>query len=265
VHPMPARIDIYSLSAKPIEPRFEKVSLGHATGFTWAAEDEVYLITNWHVVTGRSPTTGKHLHSQNAEPDRLIVEFDLRDPIGSRGPMELPLYNRKDGDPMWLEHPMARGIDVVAIPLPALPGAYPHPINLMLTSPMAISVSLDAFIIGYPFGISTGPFPIWKRASIASEPEVLVNREHYFFVDSASRQGMSGAPVIARAWGLYQAEGGDQGGDPGAHNKFLGIYSGRMGAEDELQAQLGRVWHGRLIDGIIKGRRRGSHPWTSRQ
>jgi hypothetical protein len=91
----------------------------------------------------------------------------------------VPLYDAEDGNPLWLEHPMRKGIDVVAIALPPLPGAYPHPINLMPTSPMAIAVGADAFIIGYPFGISTGPFPIWKRAvspvnpSSASEANII--------------------------------------------------------------------------------------------
>lgn len=30
---------------------------------------------------------------------------------------------------------------------------------------------MGTFVIGYPFGLQTGGiFPIWKRASIASEP-----------------------------------------------------------------------------------------------
>ena len=124
-----------------------------------------------------------------------------------------------------------------------------------------MAVGIDAFIIGYPFGISTGSFPIWKRASIASEPEIPIDGWPYFLVDSASREGMSGAPVIARSWGSAQLEYGDHVTTPGVHSRFLGIYSSRIGANDELRAQLGHVWHGKVIGEIIAGQRRGSQPW----
>jgi hypothetical protein len=252
-------IDLYSLSAKPIEVRFRDQMLGSATAFTWSTEIAVYLITNWHVVSGINPISGQHLSSTGAEPDHLVVQMDLVDPIGSRGPFELQLYGA-DGRPAWLEHPHRKGIDVVAIKLPAMPGAYPHPVNFMPTSPMAIGAGSEAFIIGYPFGNRTGPFPIWKRASIASEPEIPVEGLPYFFVDSASRTGMSGSPVIARTWGLFQEKDGTQTGAPGAHSRFIGVYSSRI-SDDETKAQVGRVWHGKVIEEIIAGERRGSFPW----
>jgi hypothetical protein len=257
-------IDIYSLAAKPVEMRFGDTLVGRGTAFTWATADQAFLVTNWHVISGINPITGKHLHKESAEPDHLVVEFDLRDPMGSRGPLRLPLYGG-DGDPLWLEHPLAKGIDVVALQLPPLPGAHPHPINMMPTTPMAVGIGQDAFIIGYPFGLRTGQFPIWKRASIASELEVHIRDQHFFFVDSASREGMSGAPVIARTAGHFVAMNGDSVLSPGPHNRFLGVYAGRIGADDEQKVQLGRVWHAELIEQIIAGNRRGSHPWAYSQ
>lgn len=258
---MPIAIDQYSLAAKPIEACFQDTSLGTASAFTWATSEDIYLVTNWHVVTGLNPITGKHLSDMGSEPDRLIVQIDLRDPVGSRGPFELPLYD-SDGHPVWLEHSMATGIDVVAIKLPPLPGVYPHPINLMPERPMRVAVGSDAFILGYPFGISTGAFPIWKRASVASEPEMAIGGKPFFYVDTASRKGMSGAPVSARTWGFYQHDfDNGQTGMPGAHSRLIGIYASRLGADDELQAQLGRVWRASLIEEIITKGRRGFPPW----
>lgn len=33
--------------------------------------------------------------------------------------------------------------------------------------------------------------------------------------------------------------------------EFIGVYSGRIGADDEFKAQLGKVWKKRVIDEII--------------
>ena len=143
---MPPTVDIYSLAAKPIEMFFNNVSLGIASSFTWTTSELVYLVTNWHNITGINPITGEHLHSQGGEPNRLVVQIDLADYRGGRGPIDVALYD-KQGRPVWLEHPLRQGIDVVAILLPGMPGGVPHPVNLMPTDPMAVHVGMDAFII----------------------------------------------------------------------------------------------------------------------
>jgi hypothetical protein len=33
--------------------------------------------------------------------------------------------------------------------------------------------------------------------------------------------------------------------------RFIGVYSGRLGGDDEFAAQLGRVWKRQLIDEVI--------------
>ena len=48
-------IDQFSLTTTPIEQFFNKTELGTATGFVWTIGGEYYLITNWHVVTSRTP------------------------------------------------------------------------------------------------------------------------------------------------------------------------------------------------------------------
>jgi hypothetical protein len=72
------------------------------------------------------------------------------------------------GEPLWLEHPLARGVDVVALPLAQMPGAVLYSINEFPQADMMVAVGMEAFILGYPLGIGGGVFSIWKRASIAS-------------------------------------------------------------------------------------------------
>lgn len=144
-----------------------------------------------------------------------------------------------------------RGIDVVALPLPEMPDVALYPINEMDDAPKLVAIGIDAFILGYPFGIAASTFPIWKRASIASEPHFSIDDQPCFYVDTASRPGMSGSPVILRSWGGFQTNKGGMVTGPGAATRFIGVYSGRIVAKNLLQAQLGIVWRAEVVDRII--------------
>jgi hypothetical protein len=70
---------------------------------------------------------------------------------------------------------------------------------------LEVCAGMDCFILGFPENlIGAANTPIWKRASIASEPY----QQFPYYVDSATRKGMSGAPVIARHTGIFGIKGG---------------------------------------------------------
>ena len=105
----------------------------------------------------------------------------------------------------------------------------------------------------FPFGKQTGYIPIWKKASVASEPELDVENLPYFFADTATRTGMSGSPVV-----LYKDRPitmiNEKERKVSRHwTKFVGVYSGRIGADNETKgdAQLGRVWKPHVIQEMI--------------
>jgi hypothetical protein len=140
-------------------------------------------------------------------------------------------------------------MDVVAIPLAGLEETAIKAANdpsLDLDKP-PIEPGIDAFVLGYPEGLSGGgKFAIWKRATIASEPDLDMGDLPRIYIDTATRAGMSGAPVYAQQVGYWMPEGET---DPakaviGRGRRFLGVYSGRIkaGPEDEFKAQLGVVW-----------------------
>jgi len=164
-----------------------------------------------------------------------------------------------DENQLWLEHPTFKEqVDVVAIKVEIPPDKLVFDIEHFIepfNDDTTIRIKDDLFIIGFPFGIKGGgELPIWKRASIASEPDINLENLPKMFVDTATRPGMSGSPVFykeKRPVGIGE-------GDPGSGKKFswnlmnfVGIYSGRIGADDELMAQLGVVWKSRVIDEII--------------
>lgn len=115
-----------------------------------------------------------------------------------------------------------------------------------------LTVSEDLFILGYPKGIIDWTFqPLWKRATVATVPQMGWERQKKFLVDCASREGMSGAPVINFSRnGQFQVGGTTfLGGEPST--VFHGIYVGRVGATVEFEAQIGTVWRRAIIDEII--------------
>ena len=54
-----ATIDRFSLCTVPLGLVANKTPMGVATGFIWKHPEKHYLVTNWHVITGRNARTGK--------------------------------------------------------------------------------------------------------------------------------------------------------------------------------------------------------------
>jgi hypothetical protein len=156
--------------------------------------------------------------------------------------------------PVWLEHAAHRyGVDVVAIPINLPEDAEVYTIDRVNTVPkMLLTLSRDVFVLGYPEGISgSRGFPIWKRASIANEPDIDHDGMPKLLVDTATRAGMSGAPVVAIADGEFDVEGLPPPYRlPGRVYRFVGVYSGRLG-RGEMEAQLGIVWKATVINDIV--------------
>jgi hypothetical protein len=249
-------ISQYSAAAVPIELYFNKTKLSVATAFFWQPIKKSYLVTNWHNVTGINPITGKHLNPTAAEPDTIQVDiFVDRDP-NKRGSRSIHLYDER-GEPVWFEHPIyGKNVDVVCIPLTASFSKNCLPINKLAKPNWSIDIGSDVFVLGFPLGIGPSRLPIWKRASIATEPAVNVDDLPLVYVDTLTARGMSGSPVI-----MYKMQGSDASGNYSIMNSFsgcfVGVYSGRMMAGSSVDAQLGRVWKAQVIDEIIAGMRRG--------
>ncbi|MBX3045538.1 MAG: trypsin-like peptidase domain-containing protein [Anaerolineales bacterium] len=231
--------------------------LGIATGFTYTKGGQNFLITNWHNVTGRNPASDKLINSELMEPTSLAIWFHtkINEEELTWKPIQYQLHN-KAGKPQWLEHPTyGSSVDVVAIPLTLPEEIELFPINETNFSDFRIQVSQDVFVLGFPRGITgSGKLPIWKRGSIASEPTANLDGLPKCLIDTATREGMSGAPVFVRFTGIYMKDPKKLAADDwlGQGDQFLGIYSGRIiERTDELAAQLGIVWKAQVIDEIL--------------
>jgi hypothetical protein len=130
-------------------------------------------------------------------------------------------------------------------------------------------VGAEVFVLGYPKGIATnGLFPIWKRGSIASEPQGSISfagceYENAFYIDALTKSGMSGSPVVCLCKPgdrLYSEDGTTCEID--VEDTFVvGVYAGREGVtREEYELSLGRVWKIGAVEKLLMNsiRSRGS-------
>jgi S1-C subfamily serine protease len=245
-------IDQFTLTAIPLEQYFNDTYLGQATGFLWSVHNQHYLVTNWHVVAAQDFFTRVNLHKHGGRANMLRARFQIP---GTWEKQQYDIYIRdKNDNPLWLIHPSTR-VDIAVLPFtpqePMVIGLYP--LNVLANAGLHIAIGMEVFILGFPFKIAPPAFPVWKRGSIASEPDLARLTTGYMHVDTASRPGMSGAPVIRRSWGMHIMGPGAQVGDGNARTRFLGVYSGRVPVDHPQEAQIGLVWDGTYIDEIIAG------------
>lgn len=247
------RIDQFSLTTAPIEQYFNDTKLGVATGFVWQVGNQPYLVTNWHVVTCQRFPTGENLHSQSGRPNVLRVHFNIRAQDFGKKRFDITI---RDGDnkPLWLIRP-GRNVDIAVVPLPIDPNdpvVNLHSLNKLTTTDIGVFIGLDVFVLGYPFGLEPPGYPVWKRGSIASEPDLVRMTYDYLLVDTAPRPGMSGGPVILRNSSNHITEdGSNRPLDSTPRTRFIGIYSGCVQTKDKEEAQIGMVWHPSFIEEII--------------
>src|SRR5947208_1539425 len=103
------RVDPLSATSLRIQPFFEGIGLATATGFTINVAGKDYLITNWHVVSGRNCDTNECLDKNASIPDTLAITFHSKKRLGEWERVTVPL--RRDGEPLWIEHPMGQLVD----------------------------------------------------------------------------------------------------------------------------------------------------------
>ncbi len=347
-------VNQYSLASYYVEVFFNDIKLSNATCFFTKREDKRYLITNWHVVSGKDADTLKCLDVNAAIPNKLhiylpqktednnaifdddFIELDLYDEeenkvwydmkqndqmidiavvpikdeiekyildIEDADFIELDLYDEEENKVWYDMKQNDQMIDIAVVPIKDEIEKYildiedaeePFNENVNLNiadeifvigfpfgriggilpiwkkASVASEPSLDlndmpyyfadtatksgmSGVIGFPFGRIGGILPIWKKASVASEPSLDLNDMPYYFADTATKSGMSGSPVILYEKRPVVIAESLQGKFSKYRTKFVGVYSGRIGAnsDNKNDAQLGRVWKVDMVDKII--------------
>jgi len=248
----------FSLMTTPVYLLQGSQQISQGTGFFFGIPnagnviDTVFLVTNYHVITGHSPNT-----ALSAKGDRVVFYIHLnKDDPSQVKQVVLPLYSTA-GVPQWeqsSDHPEA---DLVLLPLP--PATYAG-IEMYVfieehTRPrITIRPTSPATLLGYPYGFSdtVNRLPVWKTGHVASEPAVDFQGTPSFLVDVSAFPGMSGSPVLAVANGVYEDERGVMQLGRG-FIRLLGVFSAMpvirsdTPGQADTSLQLGIVWKASLI------------------
>jgi hypothetical protein len=273
----------YSLCCTPIELLANDGSdtvLFTATGFFWLGE-RPYLITNWHVISGRNPFTGEILSEQGFIPSRFRfygLELELSNGIVQIVRRRYQMSGDENVAALLSTPPQVNGVpvDIWAFPLQngmvikkdasrvGFVGADIASgfINEQSTSQIETAAGDDCYILGYPLQNSVGGrFPIWKRGSIASETPIGVDNKPMFLVDAAVTRSMSGSPVVRKVTTLVATVRQTGHIREMQAFEFIGIYAGRLESKSLMATNIGYAWFQTLIPRVIEFYRYSN--WTA--
>lgn len=254
----------FSLRVVRLEAFTEETGASFYEGTGWFAKlgNAKYLVSNYHILSGTKVSDFKAFHRSAARPGRIKVHCRLtkeisNDESGSRRVSFMDCnfdLDLKDHTVRWNADLRS---DVAAIEITQICAGFPDGYTLeawdlkKLSKPSKnLEVMDDLFIIGFPQTALSRQtnFPIYKSASVASEPEATRD-SGFFLADGKTKSGMSGSPVIVKDGlvGTPSATGFDLNiGNP----HLIGIYSGRDEDDPKLfEAELGRIW---LIDETLR-------------
>jgi hypothetical protein len=270
------------------------IALSTATGFVMRYGQKYVLVTNWHVLSGFNPTNDKCLSDTGAIPNRIECHVTVSQKFTTDGgqtgeslffkPLSIDILI--DDRPVWsdgrsdapqndyavidLERylpelreegcslrailggrvtPKKNAVFAVGRPFPAEDFCNIYP-----------PVGAEVFVLGYPNGIATnGLFPIWKRGSIASEPQGSIRfagleYDNAFYIDALTKSGMSGSPVVClcKPGDRLYSEEGVTCTIHAEETHVVGVYAGREGiTQEEYELSVGRVWKIGAVEKLI--------------
>lgn len=256
---MAATANFLAFTFTRLELLAEGKVIGSATGFFIRRREGWAIATNWHVLSGRDPRSGQPRHSSGAVPS--ICRYYVAERLDHQilwVPHELPLVNFDTGGFTWLQHPRdGQSVDIGVVPLlnPYVGVAKDLLDESGHDENMFVDLGGEVFLPGYPQGLSSGGIAIWKRGSLASSLEYGEGIDRRFYVDTATREGMSGAPCLAVSnWQHYRLDritGKVEVIRRPLSWRLLGIYSGRLNPSDSFEAQIGVVWRERLLFEVL--------------
>ena len=202
--------------------------LTRATGFFFARDERLFVVTSRHVVLDEP---SKHF------PDRLEIELhtSAANLTQSTG-LSMLLY--RDGKSIWRQGEDPAGeIDVAVVEVDR--SALPASVLLRAFTPAHLQDSLDEIevgspllIVGFPLGFhdTLHHLPVVRQAVISSSFGLRFQGQGYFLTDARTHRGTSGAPVVMR----QPADLAPAQRDRNAHSdadlpwKLLGVHSARM-------------------------------------
>lgn len=226
--------------------------IGSGTGFFYFKSDELYFVTNRHMVLDEK---------KGKKPDtlRLRLHVDAND-LTKNQDFDINLYSKKKS--LWYDHKNYKkeGIDIAVIKIDSkimkkylvkalsadtfLPKEYPLP------------PGQDVFVLGYPRGVydKKHNLPLARNAMVSSTHGIPFLGQQYFLIDALLHPGMSGSPVFTKPSNTWVDDKGNVSFKTGNPIYFLGIHSANINVKlpsGQEPLGLGTVWYADLIEEII--------------
>ena len=220
--------------------------LTKASGFFFARDDRLFLVTRGHVVLDAA---SKH------HPNRIECELHT-DAVNLTLSTNWSVLLFQDGKSVWRQgRDSAGAIDVAVIEINR--AALPAGVQLMAFTPEHLQVNFDdveigapVLILGFPLGFhdTLHHLPVVRQAVIASSYGLRFQGQGYFLSDGRTHRGTSGSPVVMRD----PAAGPSTGRSHGLPWKLLGIHSARldMRTRDLVQDEslgLNSAWYADIL------------------
>lgn len=232
LHAQRLRLEFVGVLLRCLNAQHQPIQGAFATGFIRREEEQLFLYTCWHVVTGYDPYDVRVGHQLPECRYLQVMLQGVKQPhpevegIGGLQAVELPLYGEGglNGVPLWLQDDLhvpntdlnAVGLfvpfwhDIVKIKLPEKVHVSDFQVidegRLFKPGQPLLSPGDKCVVVGYPYGFSAfgqaQPTPVALTRFAASSK--ILGRPQQFLLEAFGAPGMSGGPVyVEREENLY--------------------------------------------------------------
>jgi S1-C subfamily serine protease len=211
-------IDSLLLAATRIATFEHQQPLTHASGFFFARDGRLYLVTSRHVLIDEP--------SQH-RPNRIEIELHTHGAnLAQSAPASLMLFAH--GQALWRQGQDAAGeVDVAVLPIDrhTLPPQALYQAFTPAHLPDAqtqIALGASVLICGFPLGFhdTLHHLPVVRQSVVASAYGLRFQGQGYFLTDARTHRGTSGAPVVMR--------NAEAAADEPLPWRLLGVHSGTL-------------------------------------
>lgn len=255
-----ALIDPIYISTVFIEMFQNQNQKGSATGFFYIQDEQLYLVTNKHVIYG-DKFFEKTAKSQ-VNKFKLFLHTNAAN-LRENQNLEIDLIDNDKN--VWFEHSDPK-IDVVVIPVKIDRTKFviaPADKSLLDTDKLVINFE-KIFVMGYPYGWfdRENNLPITRIGHLSSPFEVPFAGNPIMLGDVETHKGMSGGPVFMELSDYMTVENNNRTKHIGQSKRILvGIHSGQPlwqlrdvvtnELKEEVKHTLINIWFAKLIPEII--------------
>lgn len=191
-------IDSIYVTTTIIEGLSKKSHFNWATGFFFQENEEVYLVTNKHVIYD------KNYFSRESKPliDSIKIKLHTDSSnLSKNEDVKIDLFD-KENNKIWLEHSESK-IDVVLIPLKIDREKYKitsFDKSSMDFTNIKLDIAEKIIVMGYPYAWYDDHhnIPICRVGHLMGPHELGFRRNSFILGDVETHPGMSGAPVFTK-------------------------------------------------------------------